>query len=62
MIDQIAKPDPLLKLFDDIFTVRQLKMLVLEEILVGKLYFIFRSSTELVSLTDHDKLKKRKTD
>ncbi len=55
LIDQIAFPDPLLKLCDDIFFVREMKNLVLEEILVGKLYYIFRSPDRLISLTEKEK-------
>ena len=60
LIDQIAEPDPLLKLCDDIFTVREMKILIMEEILVGKLYFIFRSPERLIALTDEK--QKEKTD
>lgn len=60
LIDQIYYPDPLLKLCDDIFFVREMKNLVLEEVLVGKLYYIFRSPERLISLTD--KQRKPKTD
>ncbi len=60
LIDQIAVPDPLLKLCDDIFFVREMKNLILEEILVGKLYYIFRSPERLISLTEEN--SKEKTD
>lgn len=52
MTNQMLVPDRLLDLLDDIFTVRETGDLVMEEILVGKLYAIFRSSGRFVSLTD----------
>ena len=57
LIDGILKPDPLLKLCDDIFTVRETKNFILEEILVGKLFYIFRSPERLIEITDSAKIK-----
>ena len=57
IVDEIWNPDPLLKLCNDIFLVRESKDFKLEEILVGKLFFIFRSPERLVSLTEGTKLK-----
>ena len=58
IFDEIVNPDPLLKLFSDIFLVRESKVLKLEEILVGKLFFIFRSPERLVKLTEIAKMKR----
>ena len=58
LIDEIVNPNPLLKLCKDIFTVREGKDFKLEEILVGKLFAIFRSPERLVQLTDNTKKKK----
>lgn len=57
VVDEIMNPDPLLKLFSDIFLVRENKDFKLEEILVGKLFFIFRSPERLVKLTEDEKIK-----
>ena len=57
IVDEIWNPDPLLKLCSDIFLVRESKDFKLEEILVGKLFFIFRSPERLVNLTEGIKLK-----
>lgn len=57
LIDEIVNPNPLLKLCKDIFTVREGKDFKLEEILVGKLFAIFRSPDRLVQLTDNTKKK-----
>ena len=57
LVDEIWNPDPLLKLCSDIFLVRENKNFELEEILVGKLFFIFRSPERLVSLTEGTKVK-----
>ncbi len=57
VVDEIMNADPLLKLFSDIFLVREIKDFKLEEILVGKLFFIFRSPERLVKLTEDEKIK-----
>ncbi len=57
VVDEIVNPDPILKLFGDIFLVRENKNFKMEEILVGKLFFIFRSPERLVKLTEDEKIK-----
>ena len=57
LIDEIHNPTPS-SLCDDIFTVREARKFVLEEILVGKLfYIIFRSPEKLIALTQDTKIK-----
>ena len=50
-IDEIPDPDSLLELCDDIFYVREDGQLQEEEILVGRLFFTFRSSVRLIAET-----------
>ena len=50
-VDEIPDPDSLLELCDDIFYVREDRRLQEEEILVGRLFFTFRSSVRLISET-----------
>lgn len=57
LLDEIVNPDQLLKLCNDIFTVRESKDFKLEEILVGKLFTIFRSPERLIELTENQKRK-----
>ena len=57
MIDEIPYPDRLLELCDDIFAVREAKDFVLEEVLVGKLFYIFRSPEKLLKITEIPKIK-----
>ena len=57
LVEEIPYPDPLLRLCDDIFTVREVKNFVMEEILVGRLIYIFRSPQELLQLTERPKAK-----
>jgi hypothetical protein len=57
LLDEIVNPDKLLKLCSDIFTVRESKDFKLEEILVGKLFAIFRSPERLIELTEYTKKK-----
>lgn len=57
IIDEILYPDPLIKLCKDIFLVRENKEFHLEEILVGKLFSIFRSPQKIVMLTEEIKQK-----
>ena len=57
LLDEIVNPDELLKLCSDIFTVREGKDFKLEEILVGKLFAIFRSPERLIRLTENTKNK-----
>ena len=56
-VDEILNPDPLIKLCHDIYTVRESRKLELEEILVGKLFYIFRSSERIVKITEDMKQK-----
>lgn len=49
--NEIPNPDNLLELCDDIFYVREDGNLEQEEILVGRLFFIFRSPARLIQLT-----------
>lgn len=56
-VDEILNPDPLIKLCHDIYTVRASGDLKLEEILVGKLFYIFRSSERIVRITEDLKEK-----
>jgi len=49
--DEIPDPDSLLELCDDIFYVREDGRLQEEEILVGRLFFTFRSSARLIEET-----------
>ena len=51
-IDEILNPDPLLKLCNDIFLVRECKEFQLEEILVGKLFYIFKSPDKVAKVTE----------
>ena len=57
IVEEMPYPDNLLKLCDDIFTVREAKNFILEEILVGRLIFIFRSPQILLKLTEVPKTK-----
>ena len=57
LVDTILNPDYLLNLYDDIILVREAKELVMEEVLVGKLFYIFRSPKKLVELTEDFKEK-----
>ena len=57
LVDEIVNPDPLLQLCSDIFLVRENRHFRLEEILVGKLFFIFRSPERIIKLTEHAKPK-----
>lgn len=57
IIDEIPYPDCLLELCDDIFAVREAKDFVLEEILVGRLIYIFRSPERLLKITEIPKTK-----
>ena len=57
IIDEILHPEPLLELCKDIFLVRESKRFRLEEILVGKLFYIFRSPEKIVQLTEEPKIK-----
>ena len=57
LLDEIVNPDELLKLCNDIFSVRESKNFDLEEILVGKLFSIFRSPERLIELTEDTKKK-----
>lgn len=56
-VNEILNPDPLIRLCDDIYTVRERGKLELEEILVGKLFYIFRSSERIVRITEDLKEK-----
>ena len=49
--NEIPNPDSLLELCDDIFYVREDGNLRQEEILVGRLFFIFRSPARLIQQT-----------
>ena len=57
IVDEILNPDRLLKLCKDIFLVRESKEFRLEEMLVGKLFYIYRSPEKIVALTEDIKLK-----
>ncbi len=57
LISEILYPELLLGLCLDIFLVRESKDFKLEEILVGKLFYIFRSPRLLVRLTEEPKQK-----
>lgn len=57
LINEILYPEQLLELCKDIFLVRESKDFRLEEILVGKLFFIFRSPEMVVRLTEEPKQK-----
>jgi hypothetical protein len=57
LINEILYPERLLELCNDIFLVRESKDFRLEEILVGKLFYIFRSPQMVVRLTEQPKLK-----
>lgn len=52
LIDEIENPDPVLNLCNDIFLVREGKSFELEEILVRRLFSIFRSPETLIKLTE----------
>ena len=52
LVDGIINPDPLLELCGDINVARDARSFVLEEILVGKLFSIFRSPEKLLALTE----------
>ena len=54
LFDEIYNPDPLLKLCLDIFLVREQKNFKLEEILVGKLFYLCRSPEQLLQLTEEE--------
>ena len=56
-VDVILNPDPLIRLCHDIDIVREREDLKLEEILVGKLFYIFRSSEKIVRITEDLKEK-----
>jgi hypothetical protein len=56
-VEEMLYPDRLLKLCDDIFTVREVKNFVLEEILVGHLIYIFRTPQRLLELSELPKEK-----
>ena len=56
-VDEILNPDPLIRLCQDIYTVRERKDLRLEEILVGRLFYIFRSPERIVRITEDLKEK-----
>lgn len=58
LLDEIVNPDQLLKLCNDIFTVRESGDFRIEEILVGKLFAIFRSPEILIEMTEDRKEKK----
>lgn len=57
LIKEILYPEQLLGLCNDIFLVRESKEFILEEVLVGKLFFIFRSPRMLIKLTEQPKEK-----
>lgn len=57
LINEILYPEQLLELCKDIFLVRESGDLRLEEILVGKLFYIFRSPQMVVRLTEQPKQK-----
>ena len=59
IVEDMLYPDRILRLCDDIFIVREAKKFVLEEILVGRLIYIFRTPSVLLEMT---KLPKIKTD
>ena len=59
VVEEMLYPDRILRLCDDIYMAREAKKLVLEEILVGRLIYIFRKSSVLLEMT---KLPKIKTD
>ena len=52
LVDGIINPNPLLELCDDINVARDARNFVLEEILVGKLFAVFRSPEKLLALTN----------
>ena len=56
-VDEILNPDPLIRLCHDIYIVREREDLKLEEILVGKLFYIFRSPERIVRMTEDLKEK-----
>lgn len=58
IIDEILYPEPLLKLCDDIFFLRESKNFKLEEIYVGKLFYILRSPQKIIELTEEPKQKR----
>ena len=57
LINEILYPEQLLSLCRDIFLVRESKEFRLEEILVGKLFYIMRSPAMVVKLTEEPKQK-----
>ena len=57
LLDEIVNPEKLLKLCNDIFVVRESRNFELEEILVGKLFAIFRSPDKLIEVTENVKPK-----
>ncbi len=57
IIDEILYPEPLLKLCNDIYFLRESKNFKLEEIYVGKLFYIFRSPEKILELTEEPKMK-----
>ena len=52
LVDGIINPNPLLELCDDINVARDARNFILEEILVGKLFAVFRSPEKLLALTE----------
>lgn len=52
IINEILHPQPLLDLCHDISLARDYKNFKLEEILVGKLFFIYRIAASIVELTE----------
>lgn len=59
-IDEILNPDPLLKLCHDIYLVRESKDFQMEELLVGKLFYIFKSREKIAKVAGE--IPKLKTD
>ena len=57
LLDEIVNPEKLLELCSDIFVVRESHNFKLEEILVGKLFAIFRSPEQLIEMTENIKCK-----
>jgi len=51
-IEQMLNPNPLIKLCQDIFLVRETKDFKMEEILVGKLFYIFKSPDKVGKVTE----------
>ena len=57
IVEEMPYPDPILRLCDDIYMAREAKKFVLEEILVGRLIYIFRKSSVLLEMTELPKIK-----